>query len=94
MVGTDSNSGRNETMYQMTDELYKAIVKYLKKNKISFKKMCKELNLPDYMTHKIMDRKIKMHAYRSYLVKIATYAHVYKSPEHFNEMQPKVIKYY
>ena len=30
MVGTDSNSGRNETMYQMTDELYKAIVKYLK----------------------------------------------------------------
>lgn len=93
MRGTDINSGRNETMYQMTDELYKAIVKYLKKNKISFKKMCKELNLPYYMTHKIMDRKIKMHAYRSYLAKLANYAHAYKSSEHFNLIQPKIVTY-
>lgn len=63
--------GKQETQYQMSNEFAAYILKYLKENKIKLKDFCGELNLPVYMTRKIIDRKIKMHIYYSYLLKIA-----------------------
>ena len=60
-----------ETQYQMSNEFAIYILKYLKENEIKLKDLCDELNLPVYMTRKIIDRKIKMHIYYSYLLKIA-----------------------
>jgi len=60
-----------ETQYQMSNEFAVYIMKYLKENEIKLKDFCDELNLPVYMTRKIIDRKIKMHIYYSYLLKIA-----------------------
>jgi predicted transcriptional regulator len=65
--------GKQETQYQMSNEFASYILKYLKENKIKFKDFCEKLNLPVYMTRKIIDRKFKMHIYYSYLLKIAKF---------------------
>ena len=67
------NRKKIETQYQMSDDFARYILNYLKEKKIKFKDLCEELNLPVYMTRRIIDRKVKMHIFYSYLLKIAKY---------------------
>lgn len=67
------NASTNEKQYQMTDEFYNAIMKYLKENDISLREFCDSMNLPVYLVRKVMDRNIRMHCYMSLLVKISHY---------------------
>lgn len=62
----------NETQYQMSNDLYLFLIEYLKQEKLSLKKFCEMNNLNLYVTNKVVDRKIKMHIYKSSLLKIAT----------------------
>ena len=63
----------NERQYQMTDEFYNSIMKYLKENNISLHELCDSMHLPVYFVKKVMDRNIRMHCYMSLLVKISHY---------------------
>jgi len=62
---------KTEEQYQMSDNFVKYIIKYLRQNNLSFKDFCKLNDLSYYFTYKILDRKIKMHSYYSYLLLLA-----------------------
>ena len=60
-----------DEQYQMSDNFAKHIIQYLKNNNTTLKRFCKENNLSYYFTYKIIDRKIKMHSFFSYIVLLA-----------------------
>lgn len=65
------NASRNEIQYKMTDEFYSLLKGYLRANNLTLKQLCKKMGTEYYIVHKIVSRKIKMHAYLSFLEKIA-----------------------
>jgi hypothetical protein len=67
------NFNKKEEQFQLSNELYKEVISFIKLNNMTFGEFCKNLNLPEYMTGKILDRKIKMHIYLDYIKKIANY---------------------
>lgn len=64
---------RNTIQYQMSDELALFIIKFIKRNNITFDEFCKGLGMPKYFVRKIVDRKIQMHVYGETLLKIRKY---------------------
>lgn len=70
------SDSRFEPQYQMTDEFYNLVKKYLSENNITLKKLCRQMKTEYYMVYKILHRKIKMHSYLSMLEKIAIYCHI------------------
>lgn len=68
----NDEAGRIEnSYYQMSDKLYKALIDYLQRNNISFSCYCKDIGVEEYMMRKVVDRKILMYAPYKLLVKIA-----------------------
>jgi len=61
---------KDDDQYQASNELFILVKKYLKDNKLKFKKFCEQNNLPEYITKKVLDRKIKMHIFPSFIIKI------------------------
>ena len=67
-----SDDGKRENSYfQMSNELYRALVDYLREHNLTFSKYCKDLKVEEYMMRKIVDRKIGMYAPYKLLVRIA-----------------------
>ncbi|MCK9576743.1 MAG: hypothetical protein PHR96_05035 [Clostridia bacterium] len=64
---------QGERQYQMTDNFAIYILKYLKDKNMSFAMFCELADLPDYITYKVISRKIKMHCYLSFLKKIGDF---------------------
>lgn len=67
----DDITQRGKDYYKMSDELYNALMQYLKKYNLSFSRFCKDMNVEEYMLSKIVDRKIKMYSPYSLLYRIA-----------------------
>lgn len=57
--------------YKMSDELYYALMLYLKKYNLSFSRFCKDMQIEEYMLSKVVDRKIKMYCPYIILYRIA-----------------------
>lgn len=74
-------------LHEMTDEFCNLINNYIKKNKLTFTEFCSRVRIDAYMLNKIMDRNIKMRAYRSLFFKIAEYIGL--SSQEFIKLQPK-----
>lgn len=65
--------GRTEIQYQMSTELAKHIIDFIREHDLTFREFAKEVNVDEYMLYKIISRKIKMHCYLSLLEKLAVY---------------------
>lgn len=65
--------GRTEIQYQMSTELAKHIIDFIREHDLTFREFAKEVNVDEYMLYKIISRKIKMHCYLSLLEKLAIY---------------------
>lgn len=67
-----SDDGKRENSYfQMSNGLYKALMDYLREHNLTFSRYCENLRVEEYMMRKIVDRKIGMYAPYKLLVKIA-----------------------
>lgn len=67
------NSSTKEIQYKMTDDFYILLKGYLRANNITLKQLCENMGIEYYLVKKIIDRKIKMHIYLSFLEKLAEF---------------------
>ena len=76
MKATNSFFSSNAPQFQMTDELYTEVTKYIKDNNWSLAQFCDKIKMPRYMISKILNRKIKMKCFYSILLRIAKQCNV------------------
>lgn len=74
------NQKNEKDYYKMSDELYNALMQYLKDHNLSFSKFCKDMQIEEYMLSKIVNRKIKMYSPYSILHRIAKIIEVNNIP--------------
>ena len=66
--------------YKMSDELYFALIDYLKNHNLSLSQFAKDMQIEEYMLSKIVDRKIKMYSPYLVLYRISKIIDVHKIP--------------
>lgn len=62
---------KKETLYKMSDEFVKQIIKRIKENNLTFSRYCTIIDVNKYYLRKVMDRRIQMACHLSFLEKIA-----------------------